>query len=248
MDKLLARNSNGLTSADKARLGCLEHRLKISDVMEIAYPLGAPGMNQAAVCRNRLRFRGILEEAINKGTLKAEKDADRQVVEQAPEDGWAVPFNTPKPQTEGEDREDLYQRTAPRARTIVGATWLKRDDVETWLKSINEWPPAPIDGLRRWWPELDEAAIATGRKNAKTGAASKLTRAEKNAERRRLIKPFLDAALDAYKNRNECRDNISAAARFAISQNESDAKRDGITLNVLRKAIRAALLQANKKA
>ncbi|MFT4047933.1 MAG: hypothetical protein QM661_14750 [Solimonas sp.] len=242
VDALLRQNPEGLSIEERANLGCLPDRLSLADVIAVAFPLSAPDGNALRVRLARNRFGGILKDAMSSGALKFEKEPDRKEVRHAPAQGWGVSSrgrNSSIWDDSGGIRE-LWERTAPRTVNIPGTVWLRRDAVAAWLNEANAWPPNHGDGLRRWWPELDAAQAAQGRKNARAGAAGMQSKAEAKAERERLLKPYVEKGIEAYMTRNNCKGNYSASARCVIGQDEDSAKRDKITESALRKAIAAA--------
>lgn len=248
VDELLRQNPENLSDEDRAQLGCLPDRLTPWRAAKIAYPLGSAGQSAQGVQRKQREIFATLEAAMKAGALKFEQLPDTVVPWNGA--GSATPFRGfGKPRSIwGETSPgESFRAAQPAAKVVAGVIFLHRDDVAAWLKTQSAWPPKHGDGLRRWWPELDEMQAVKGRMNAKAGAAGKQSREEKNAERKRQMQPFVKAASNAYKTRAGCKENVSAAARYAFTQNQTAADRDGITITMIRKAL-SAELKANTTA
>lgn len=141
----------------------------------------------------------LVANACIAGELGAEIAPAREVQEQAPSGGWALPFGF-----RGDDVDRLWQTTAPRSRTVPAVVGIHRDQVRAWLAGVPvHLRPHPGEPLMCWIGP-DPVALARGEEMSKRAAQGKGASRQRDRDRaqaRRLLaereNPALKSAMQA---------------------------------------------------
>ena len=120
----------------------------------------------------------LVANACTAGELGAEIAPAREVQEQAPPGGWALPFGF-----RGDEVERRWQTTAPRSRSLPAVVGIHRDQARDWLASIPaHLRPHPGDPLMCWVGH-DPVALARGEVMSKRAAKGKGSSRQRDPDR-----------------------------------------------------------------
>tara|TARA_R110000822_G_scaffold49736_3_gene130485 strand:+ start:5871 stop:6695 length:825 start_codon:yes stop_codon:yes gene_type:complete len=146
----------------------------------------------------------LVANACIAGELGAEIAPAREVQEQAPSGGWALPFGF-----RGDDVDRLWQTTAPRSRTVPAVVGIHRDQVRAWLAGVPvHLRPHPGEPLMCWIGP-DPVALARGDEMSRRATQGKTVSRSRGFNRRQ-------AAFSLAEKANPARRNASEAARALL--------------------------------